>query len=347
MSKPKVALDRSHISELICESVPYTVYDARWIPTSARFVAVGSRPRATGALQVYEMNLESKGGQRLVKTVDIETKDALKCSTFQATDPIQRHIAVGTFHGVVETYDLNTQKQVISVKAHDEIVNAIDGGAAPGPCELITGSRDGTVRVTDIRTGTVVASLVPEGDRRDCWAVTAGGTTGPQDRTVLAGFDNGDIKLWDLRASQVSWETNLRNGVVSCQFDQRTSPLKYVTIGCLSGQIVSFDLSEKPEGKGFASVTQKVKKDESATVWVVQHCPQQKSIVATTGGSGEVMIWRRNKEMKLERVTSQQLTTQPISSYDWHPDKEGPRVMACFDQTIRVSYVPNLRPPKK
>lgn len=33
------------------------------------------------------------------------------------------------------------------------------------------------------------------------------------DRCVCAGYDNGDIKLFDLRNMSVRWETNIKNGV--------------------------------------------------------------------------------------------------------------------------------------
>ncbi|OHT06639.1 WD-repeat protein [Tritrichomonas foetus] len=344
--KPKVAFEKSHIVEILCESLPYTVHDARWVPTSCRFCVVGSRPRATGALQVYRMNTQATNqSDRMMKIVDVETEAAIKCCTFQACDPIQRHVATGGFTGLLEVYDLlDARKPVFKNKCHEETINAIDGGGAPGPCEFVTGSRDGRVHVSDIRCAdSVVASLVPEKDKRDCWAVSMGGTTGPQDRTVIAGFDNGDVKLWDLRTSSVTWETNLRNGVVSLQLSDRTRSLNRLVCGCLSGQIVSFDLTDKPADKGYASYTQKTK--DTATVWVIQHCPQRKEVVATTGGSGELMIWRKDKKsLKLEKLCTSQLSTQPIASLDWHPDKEGLCVMTAFDQTVRIAYVTHLKP---
>lgn len=348
--KPKVNFEKSHIVEILCESLPYTVHDARWVPSSRRFVVVGSRPRATGALQVYKMDTQAKSASdRMIKLVDVETESAIKCATFQACDPIQRNVAIGSFNGDLEVYDLlNANKPVFKNRCHNEVINAIDGGGAPGPCEIVTGSRDGRVHVSDIRCAdSVVAALVPEKDKRDCWTVSMGGTTGPQDRTVIAGFDNGDVKLWDLRSSSVTWETNLRNGVVALQLSERTGSLNRLVCGCLSGQLVSFDLTDKPADRGYESYTQKLK--DTATIWVVQHCPQRKEIVATTGGTGELMIWRKEKKsLKLEKLCTTQLSTQPLASLDWHPDKEGLCVMSAFDQTVRIAYVTHLGPqPKK
>ena len=40
-----------------------------------------------------------------------------------------------------------------------------------------------------------------------------GNACNSHDRCVAAGFDNGDIKLFDLRSMSLRWETNVRNGV--------------------------------------------------------------------------------------------------------------------------------------
>ena len=77
-------------------------------------------------------------------------------------------------------------------QAHDYIINAIDGcgglnigGGAP---ELVTGSRDGTVRVWDPRQDTPVAALEPEeGSGRDCWSVAFGHAHTDEERCVAAG----------------------------------------------------------------------------------------------------------------------------------------------------------------
>lgn len=42
---------------------------------------------------------------------------------------------------------------------------------------------------------------------------------------------------------------------------------------------------------------------------------------------------------QLQKAT---LSTQPISSFDWHADKEGLAVMGVLDQTFRVVAVTKL-----
>ena len=45
-----------------------------------------------------------------------------------------------------------------------------------------------------------------------------------EERVVCAGYDNGDIKLFDLRNMSLRWETNIKNGVmciyILCSFSE-------------------------------------------------------------------------------------------------------------------------------
>lgn len=72
----------------------------------------------------------------------------------------------------------------------------------------------GCVKVWDVRQPDApVADMAPsEENPRDCWAV-AFGNSFDEERCVAAGYDNGDVKLFDLRAMKTRWETNLPNGV--------------------------------------------------------------------------------------------------------------------------------------
>ena len=74
----------------------------------------------------------------------------------------------------------------------------------------------GSVKVWDPRQkDDPVACMEPaEGEtRRDCWCVAFGNSYNDSERCVCAGYDNGDIKLFDLRAMTQRWETNIKNGV--------------------------------------------------------------------------------------------------------------------------------------
>lgn len=40
-----------------------------------------------------------------------------------------------------------------------------------------------------------------------------GNSFNTEERIVCAGYDNGDIKMFDLKAMALRWETNVKNGV--------------------------------------------------------------------------------------------------------------------------------------
>ncbi len=48
MDKPQIILHSQ-------KSVNYTVFDVKWIPTSAKFISLGSHARGTGALDIFEI----------------------------------------------------------------------------------------------------------------------------------------------------------------------------------------------------------------------------------------------------------------------------------------------------
>ncbi|GBP58619.1 WD repeat-containing protein 92 [Eumeta japonica] len=116
--------------------------------------------------------------------------------------------------------DIEKSCQTYITKEHTDIINSIDGmGGATVNCgapEIVTGSRDGTVKVWDPRQrGKPVANMQPvTGEtKRDCWGVAFGNSYNDAERIVVAGYDNGDLKMFDLRTMSLRWECNLKNGV--------------------------------------------------------------------------------------------------------------------------------------
>ena len=65
-------MDKPQIIAHVQKSLNYTVFDAKWIPCSAKFVALGNYARGTGALQIYEMD---HGDVKLVKEVIVKNNN--------------------------------------------------------------------------------------------------------------------------------------------------------------------------------------------------------------------------------------------------------------------------------
>ncbi|KAJ3130260.1 WD repeat-containing protein 92 [Nowakowskiella sp. JEL0407] len=360
-------LDKPQIVVHIQKSLNFTAYDVKWIPTSARFVVLGQHSRGTGALQVYELN---KGDLKLC--AETEKEHAFKCGTFGASSLRDRHFATGDFSGYMNIWDLDRlDTPLYAVKAHEQIVNCIDGcggiGGNTGPPEIATGSRDGTVKVWDVRQkDKPVAKIAPaEGEAmRDTWAVAFGNSFNDEERVVCAGYENGDIKMFDLRNLSLIWETNVKNGVCSLQFDRKDIRMNKIVASTLESNIFAFDLRTHHPKEGFASV--KTKEKDNTTVWAVRHLPQNRELFISSGGNGGLSLYKynypskrskpdsshtpKNEEKQLEigvAGTIEQLqrvsvADQPISAFDWSADKRGLCAFTSFDQSVRVGIVTKL-----
>jgi WD40 repeat protein len=177
-----------------------------------------------------------------------------------------RHLATGDFSGHLNIYDLENPKlPIYSVKAHEQIINAIDGcggmGINSGPPELATASRDGTIKIWDTRQRDRPVAKIspPEGDSpRDAWAVAFGNSYNNEERVVGAGYENGDLKLFDLKAMSLLWETNVSNGVCSIEFDRKDIKMNKMTVTTLEASFLVYDLRTKHSSLGYSSVKTKV-----------------------------------------------------------------------------------------
>jgi len=287
-------MDKPRIIEHINKNLNWTINDCKWIPSSARFVAAGGIARGTGCVEVYSL---TENGKDVSKTHTIENKHPIKCCTFEATGIEERHLACGDFDGNVLLYDLNkpSSKPLYTIeKAHSQIINTIDGcGLSYGPPEIATGSRDGCVKIWDLRQKQKpIVSLEPqEGSPVDCWAVCLGNSYNAQERVCACGYENGDLKIFDLRTNSILWETNLKNGICNLQFDRRDIEMNKLLVTTLEGRFSILDMRTLHPEKGYACMTEK-SKDLSSTVWMGRHLPQNRDIFMVASGSGLLSLYK-------------------------------------------------------
>ena len=249
----------------------------------------------------------------------------------------------------------NCSGKVFSVEAHNGIINAIDGiggmSIGNGAPEIVTGGKDGAARVWDPRVNHPVVCLEPNkgSSTRDCWTVTFGDSYNTEERCVCAGYDNGDVKLFDLRTNSVRWETNCSNGVTNIEFDRKDIEMNKLLVTTLESKFRCYDLRTQHKKDGFEYHTEMAHR---STIWLGRHLPQNRDLFMTGGGNGGFNIYKyhypRNRVGKhsrdsqpigvigdVELLNSRVISTQPVVCFDWSPDRLGLCCLGCLDQSLR------------
>ena len=346
------------IFEHHAKSLDFTPFDTKWLPYSAKAVLVGQTPRMTGVLKFFQ--LEPSGLTELFSLEDVGV--GFKACAFNAFGAEQAvSLALGDNAGRLFLFDLEAQKISLEVQAHKGALNCLDsagGVCSPGAVEVVTGGRDGAVRLWDLRQREPVLVLEPAepgATPPDCWTAVLGNAHSAGDRAIAAGYDNGDLKLFDLRASRLLWEANLKNGVCGLQFDRKDVAMNKLVAATLEGKVHAFDLRTHHAETGFAGVTQSLGR---ATLWGVRHLPQNRDVFAVLGGDGVLSVERyvyppsraledaegrqRGVAGALETLNDRQIAQQPVVGFDWNADKLGLGIACALDQTLKVVIVTRL-----
>jgi len=240
---------------------------------------------------------------------------------------------------------------VSSIKAHDQIINGIDGVGGSQVPELVTGSRDGTVKVWDVRQKDKPVVVVRSGrndtgKQKDAWCVAFGNSSSAEDRLVAVGYDDGDIKLFDLRAGACLTEMNVGSGVCSIEFSRKdTLTAKLIAATMESVHVIDVQIATPDSSPSLLSL----KAHNDTTVWTARHLPQSPEVFMTSGGDGKLNLYSQRKEAKgagkmetADLLVSLIVSQQPVCAVDWHPERKGLVVCSAFDQTIKIALVIGL-----
>jgi len=110
------------IIEHLTQSLNFTPFDTKWIPQAAKFCLLGQAPKATGLLQIFQLEKTE-----LKKIYETEKPAGFKCSTFGISPSGAQHLSIGDFDGNLIIFDLEKCAVNFQTKAHKGIVNCIDG----------------------------------------------------------------------------------------------------------------------------------------------------------------------------------------------------------------------------
>ncbi len=69
---------------------------------------------------------------------------------------------------------------------------------------------------------------------------------------LASGYDNGDLKLFDLKKNELIWDTNLKNGVCGIEFDRKDILMNKIVATTLEGKYNVFDLRTLNPEHGFS-----------------------------------------------------------------------------------------------
>jgi len=379
------------IINVASSSVAFTPFQSLWIPNSANLVVLGETPRRKGKISVYELNFGSgdesdekanatdKNNSNILKLQYSVQKDfGFKCGIFcdpsgtadDKSSASASELVTGDFNGTLNIWDLEKlQKPIFEIKhAHSNIINCADTVST----EIVTGSRDGLVKLWDKRTDKHVLQMKPEANaHRDCWSVCFGNSYDSLNRMMVAGYDNGDCKILDLRTNKLFFECNVKNGICCVEFDRKNIKLNKLVITTLHSKFRVYDMNTpKHISEGFPYVDVNVNDTinmassntgkQGTTIWKCRHLPQNRDVWLTCLGNGSVDLYKyvypnercitddqgRQKgvigTVKLLSTNNNSLSTQPIVSWNWHKHKLGLACMTSLDQSIKVVAVTKL-----
>ena len=325
------------IKLLLSKSLNYIPFDIHWLPYSTKLVSIGESFDSKGILQIYNLNL----GKLSIESEYIQNYPS-KCCTFGISSFSSRDLALGDFDGNLSVIDLERGEFNYEIKkAHKGIIQSIDGLGIKnnqGPPEIVTGGKDGLVKLWDLRSDKPCMLLEPKDIKKnfpECWTVRF--CDCGFNKKVGIGYDNGDIKIYDLRMDNIFFGENLKKGVCNIEFDKKNIPINKMIVTTLDSKFYLYDFTNYFQNQ------KKLYDEVNTTIWGAKFLPQKRDMFVSLGGDGNLNLYKydkkdflNNSNDKLNMLSSNYICSRPIIGFDWHLIKNGLACLVSLDNSIKI-----------
>ena len=325
------------IKLLLSKSLNYIPFDIHWLPYSTKLVSIGESFDSKGILQIYNLNL----GKLSIESEYIQNYPS-KCCTFGISSFSSRDLALGDFDGNLSVIDLERCEFNYEIKkAHKGIIQSIDGLGIKnnqGPPEIVTGGKDGLVKLWDLRSDKPCILLEPKDIKKnfpECWTVRF--CDCGFNKKVGIGYDNGDIKIYDLRMDKIFFGENLKKGVCNIEFDKKNIPINKMIVTTLDSKFYLYDFTNYFQNQ------KKLYDEVNTTIWGAKFLPQKRDMFVSLGGDGNLNLYKydkkdflNNSKDKLNMLSSNYICSRPIIGFDWHLIKNGLACLVSLDNSIKI-----------
>ena len=325
------------IKLLLTKNLNYIPFDIHWLPYSTKLVSIGESFDSKGILQIYNLNQ----GKLSIESEYIQNYPS-KCCTFGISSFSSRDLALGDFDGNLSVIDLEKGEFNYEIKkAHKGIIQSIDGLGIKnnqGPPEIVTGGKDGLVKLWDLRSDKPCILLEPKDIKKnfpECWTVRF--CDCGFNKKVGIGYDNGDIKIYDLRMDKIFFGENLKKGVCNIEFDKKNIPINKMIVTTLDSKFYLYDFTNYFQNQ------KKLYDEVNTTIWGAKFLPQKRDMFVSLGGDGNLNLYKydkkdflNNSNDKLNMLSSNYICSRPIIGFDWHLIKNGLACLVSLDNSIKI-----------